>query len=113
MFVNCRPCYGGGELRNKPIVPDVCGLIRNVAPRINSCSPGEGAYSRSFVKRSVCQLCAAVVALVLTLGAVGCSGVNTSVPISPLMFMQQSSPPAPGAEAALPLAAHPAPAATL
>jgi hypothetical protein len=51
-------------------------------------------------------------ALLLALCAAGCSSINTSVPISPMMFMQnRPATPAPAAPAGPALAAHDSPAA--
>ena len=51
-------------------------------------------------------------ALLLALWGAGCSGINTSVPVTPLMFMQKPAPPAGSADHAGPvLAANNAPLA--
>jgi hypothetical protein len=90
-------------------------LCREAARRgdrsgINSCGHGDGFYSGAYVKRPVCKQSGACGALVLALCAAGCSGVNTRVPITPLMFMQHpASQPAPAGQPVTLLAVNLAP----
>jgi hypothetical protein len=50
------------------------------------------------------ELCL-LAALLLALGAAGCGGVNASVPISPMMFLQNQPPRCAPADGPVPLLA--------
>jgi hypothetical protein len=49
-------------------------------------------------------------AFLVGLGSTGCGGFNGTIPISPMMFMQNSAPPAPAGPGTPSLAANDTPA---